>query len=99
MVGTLLMSAGDWQMGVYHMWKKLRTLAVAMFAIAWWGVLYPELCFTEETFEQVVVAEDFQGMTREEVYESLLQASGDEIVIRSRFLEWYEENVAGKDIK
>lgn len=81
------------------MWKKLRTLAVAMFAIAWWGVLYPELCFTEETFEQVVVAEDFQGMTREEVYESLLQASGDEIVIRSRFLEWYEENVAGKDIK
>ncbi len=47
----------------------------------------------------MVGAEDFQGMTREEAYESLLQASGDEIVIRSRFLEWYEENVAGKDIK
>lgn len=78
------------------MWNKWRTLAVSVFAVAWWGILYPELCFTEETFEQVVVTEEFQGMTQQESYGHLLKASGDEIVIKSRFLEWYQENVAGK---
>lgn len=81
------------------MWNRVRTLAVSIFALAWWGILYPELCFTEETFEQVVVSEEFQEMTKQEIYDSLLKASGDEIVIRSRFLEWYEENVAGKGKK
>lgn len=81
------------------MWNKLRTLAVSIFAMAWWGILYPELCFTEETFDQVVVVEDFQEMTEQEVYEHLLKASGHEIVFSSRFLEWYEENVAGKGRK
>lgn len=83
-------------MGVYHMWNKLRNLAVTAFAVAWWGILYPELCFTEETFEQIFVAEECQEMTEQEIYEHLLEASGDEIVIRSRFLEWMEEKMAGK---
>lgn len=78
------------------MWNHLRTLAVSIFALAWWGILYPELCFTEETFEQVVTEEEFQGMTEQEIYEHLLEASGDEVVIRSRLLEWLEENVTGK---
>jgi len=90
------MSVKNWQTGVYHMWNKLRTLAVGIFAAAWWGILYPELCFTEETFDQIIVAQDFQEMTRQEIYEHLLEASGDEIVVESRFLEWLEENVAGK---
>ncbi len=81
------------------MWNKLRTLAVGIFAAAWWGILYPELCFTEETFDQIIVAQDFQEMTRQEIYEHLLKASGDEIVVESRFLEWFEENVAGKGKK
>ena len=81
------------------MWNRVRTLTFSIFAVAWWGILYPELCFTEETFEQVVVSEEFQEMTKQEIYDSLLNASGDDIVIRSRFLEWYEENVAGKDKK
>ena len=46
-----------------------------------------------------MVSEEFQEMTKQEIYDSLLKASGDDIVIRSRFLEWYEENVAGKDKK
>ena len=40
------------------MWNKVRTLAVSVFALAWWGILYPELCFTEDTFEQVVTVEE-----------------------------------------
>lgn len=84
--------------------NKLRAFAIGVFAAAWWGVLYPELCFTEGTFEQVVVDEERQELTehnpmKQELYEGLLEASGDEIVIRSRFLEWYQENVAGKGKK
>ncbi len=78
------------------MWNKLRSLAVTVFAVAWWGILYPELCFTEETFEQMLVTEECQEMTEQEIYEHLLSASGDEIVIKSRFLEWIEEKMAGK---
>lgn len=81
------------------MWNRIRTLAVTVFAVAWWGILYPELCFTEETFEQVIVDEACQGMTKQEVYEHLLTASGDEIVIKSRFLEWLDEKIAGKGIE
>lgn len=81
------------------MWNRIRSLAVTVFAVAWWGILYPELCFTEETFEQVIVTEACQEMTQQEVYEHLLAASGDEIVIKSRFLEWLDEKIAGKGIE
>lgn len=81
------------------MWNRLRTLAVMVFAVAWWGILYPELCFTEETFEPVIADEGCQEMTQEEIYGHLLAASGDEIVIKSRFLEWLEEKVTGKGIE
>jgi hypothetical protein len=77
------------------MWNKVRTLAVSVFALAWWGILYPELCFTEDTFEQVVTVEEGQEMSEQEIYQHLLAASGDEIVIKSRFLEWFEEKLAG----
>ena len=77
------------------MWNKVRTLAVSVFALAWWGILYPELCCTEDTFEQVVTVEEGQEMSEQEIYQHLLAASGDEIVIKSRFLEWFEEKLAG----
>lgn len=47
------------------MWEKIRMLAVCMFAMAWWSVFYPELCFTEETCEmvQTVETEKMAGQT------------------------------------
>jgi len=39
------------------MWNRTKALAVCMFAVAWWGVFYPELCFTEETCEAVQTGE------------------------------------------
>lgn len=35
------------------MWKMSKTLAVCVFAAAWWGIFYPELCFSEETCVRV----------------------------------------------
>lgn len=108
-------------MGVGMMKKKGRTLAVSLFAAVWWGIFYPELCFSEETCEVVTSeemrenalsaqmkttggrdvpgaeADAFAAAGRIEA-EEVWDASGDEIVISSRFLEWLEENLAaGKD--
>lgn len=75
--------------------KKGKTLAVCLFAAVWWGIFYPELCFTEETCKVVTPNE-----TREDSMQGKIEAaevwdaSGDEIVISSRFLEWCEENLS-----
>lgn len=39
------------------MWKQGKMLAVCMFALAWWSIFYPELCFAEGTCEAVLTAE------------------------------------------
>lgn len=77
--------------------KKGKRLAACLFAAVWWGIFYPELCFTEETCETLVQGD---GMTEEIGAAEIWRASGEEIVISSRFLEWCEENLsAGKDKK
>lgn len=71
-----------------------------MFAAAWWGILYPELCFTEETCQAVMTADgedagkqsDEQQMVSQQItYKDILEATGDDVVVKSRFLEWLEE--------
>ena len=70
---------------------RLRAMVTGIFALIWWGVLYPELCFTEDTFQQVIVADGDEKVIEEASYRDILNASGDEIVIKSRLLEWLEE--------
>lgn len=70
------------------MWKISKRLAACVFAAAWWGIFYPELCFSEETC--VKVQSEFAEET--DAF-AAWWASGDEIVIRSRLWEWCEENL------
>ena len=79
--------------------KKGKTMAACLFAAVWWGIFYPELCFTEETCEAVVTAEtQTEDMSGQIGAAEIWDAYGDEIVISSRFLEWCEEKLAvGKD--
>lgn len=70
------------------MWKKGKTLVACMFAAAWWGIFYPELCFTEETCE---VIQSGEAQTEAIEAEKVWRASGKELVISSRLLEWCEE--------
>ncbi|MCM1268972.1 MAG: hypothetical protein NC302_13805 [Bacteroidales bacterium] len=79
-------------MGVNAMWKWSKSLAACVFAAAWWGIFYPELCFSEETCA-VVRTEDAQSRTEEIDAAAVWRASGDEIVIGSRLWEWCEENL------
>ena len=76
---------------------RLRAVMTGMFALAWWGILYPELCFTDSTYTQVIV-EDGQEIEAEEQPDCLdfLRAEVDGIVIRSRLLEWLGQKINKK---
>lgn len=70
---------------------RIRTAAAALFALTWWGVLYPELCFTESTYEQIVIVDGEEIVLEETDCRDILHAAGDEVVVKSRLLEWLEE--------
>lgn len=75
--------------------KKGKTLAACLFAAVWWGIFYPELCFTEETCEAVTAdGTQTDGVPGQIGAAEVWCASGNEIVISSRFLEWFEENLS-----
>ena len=64
---------------------------MAMFALTWWGVLYPELCFTESTYEQIVVVDGEEIVSEGTDYTDILSATRGEVVVKSRLLEWLEQ--------
>lgn len=70
---------------------RVRTAVLIVFALAWWGILYPELCFTENTFRKIVVEDGEEKPAEEAEYREIMDAVGDEVVIGSRILEWLEE--------
>ncbi len=37
---------------------RVRALTTGVLALAWWGLWYPELCFTDGTYEKVTAAEE-----------------------------------------
>ncbi|MDE6600899.1 MAG: hypothetical protein K2N39_04830 [Lachnospiraceae bacterium] len=75
--------------------KKGKTMAACLFAAVWWGIFYPELCFTEETCEAVTSdGTQSDGVPEQIEAAEVWRASEDEIVISSRFLEWFEENLS-----
>ena len=69
-----------------------RTVATAA-VIGFLGLLYPELCITEDTCRVVYVTEDGREEVvsvkeGSELYYQLLSAEPEEIKIKSRLLEW-----------
>ncbi|MDE7283823.1 MAG: hypothetical protein K2N85_09625 [Lachnospiraceae bacterium] len=79
-------------------WKEyLRTAVMGIFtvtsAFVWWFLLYPELCFPEDTYE--IVYEE-QGMEEdcsdEDIFSQLMLSDEGQLVIKSRILEWIRKN-------
>lgn len=67
---------------------------VGMFALVWWGVFYPELCFPKDTYEVVYEWEEREADEADEademdaeICDGLLQADGEQIIVKSRLLE------------
>lgn len=72
---------------------RLWAMVSGMFAFVWWGILYPELCFTDNTYTQVSVVDGQEIEAEQSDYRDFLQMEGDEIVIKSRLLEWIEQKI------
>ena len=81
--------------------KYLRTiftgLSVGTFALVWWLVFYPELCLPRDVYE-VLYEQDMYDMdgedlySEEEIWNQLLQADGERVIVKSRLLEWLQQH-------
>lgn len=86
---------------------QLRLAAVACAALGWWGILYPELTLTSDTYKVVYEEEQSEegsvfsdGQRQEnsgitEGYQGLLKAKSGQIRIRSRLYLTVAEWLAG----
>lgn len=78
-------------------WKgRLRLIITGVFtgmsAFVWWFLLYPELCFPQDTYEIVYEAEgEEESFSEEEIYNQLMMADDGQIVIKSKILEWLKK--------
>ena len=54
--------------------QRFKGILLVFFAFAWWGLLYPELCFTEDTFRQVIVEDGEVKFWMQKVMISLSKA-------------------------
>ncbi len=70
---------------------KIKKAMWLIFAFGWWGVLYPELTLTEDTFRIVwadqEVYREWEEESAMEIYYDLLQAEPKQIKIKSKLLE------------
>lgn len=71
------------------------SVAVGAAAFVWWSVLYPELCFPEDTYEIVYkdAGEDAEMFSEEEICAGLLQAGEEQVIVKSRLLEWIRQQM------
>ena len=72
---------------------RIHMAAAGLFAFVWWGFLYPELCFTENTYEQVSIVDGEAAEAEQTGYQGVLGASGHQIIVKSRLWEWLEQKI------
>ena len=74
---------------------RLWTAVLGVLACTWWAVLYPQLYFADGTYVAVGDGDGKEASAEGESDEAggILRASGDEIVIGSRLLEWLGQKI------
>lgn len=93
--------------------KKLWETGIILFSVwGFWGMIYPDLCFTEDVCKIVAddtmdgarndraddVSEDIPaGVLKEDVYTGLSGAKPEQIRMKSRILEKLKSESKGKD--
>ena len=73
---------------------RFHAAITGVFAFVWWSILFPELCFTDHTYEQIIIVDGEETASGQADYRDVLSASGDELVIKSRLLEWIEQKIS-----
>lgn len=72
--------------------EMLTGAAVSAFALLWWGVLYPELCFPKDTYEVIYeTAGEEEALSEEEICSRLLHADEEQVIVMSRLFEWLKQ--------
>ena len=66
-------------------------LLAGIFAFVWWCVFYPELCFPQDVYEAVYGTEQMEEAG--ENCRGLLQADKEQVIVKSRLLEWLEQQI------
>ena len=85
--------------------KKIWETGIILFsALGFWGMIYPDLCFTEDVCK--IVADDTMdgirddmpaGVLKEDVFTGLSGAKPEQIRMKSRILEKLKSESKGKD--
>lgn len=73
-----------------HLKQQIVGLLAGIFAFVWWCVFYPELCFPQDVYEAVYETESELAEEAEENCRGLLQAEEEQVIVKSRLLEWLE---------
>lgn len=77
--------------------KQIRSFGMLIFVgVLWWGLVYPELCFMEGTYElaatvtakAIVVQQngECQDESAEELLKGLFEAGPDRIIVKSEIM-------------
>ena len=71
--------------------KMLTGIAAGTLAFVWWSVLYPELCFPQDTYDIMYEMEE-EEISGDEMCRRLLGADEEQIIVSSRLLEWIKQH-------
>ena len=71
--------------------RMLTGIAMGTLAFVWWGVLYPELCFPQDTYDIMYEMEE-EGISGEDMCRRLLGADEKQIIVTSRLLQWIKQH-------
>ena len=70
--------------------KMLTGIAAGALAFVWWWVLYPELCFPQDTYDIIYEMEE-EGISEDDMCRQLLGADEEQIIVTSRLLQWIKQ--------
>lgn len=76
--------------------KKILETGIILFAMfGFWGMIYPDLCFTEEICRIIICDEENpedaeRSALQKDIYTRICEAQPDEIVIKSKLLDAFE---------
>lgn len=71
--------------------KMLTGIAAGTLVFIWWGVLYPELCFPQDTYDIMYEMEE-KEIFEDDMCRQLLGADKEQIVVTSRLLQWIKQH-------
>ncbi len=71
--------------------RMLTGIAAGALAFVWWSVLYPELCFPQDTYDIMYEMEE-EGISGDDMCRQLLWADGEQIIVTSRLLQWIKQH-------